>query len=197
MKAREKFRLLLESFGLKAEPADLARFKISEGALGTYDVGGYLFFATNSESAQTQWQYLLERERNKPHSVTSDGRRWRSESGRLYPFDGENPAESVIQKGLATFELPPFSFAYWPARYEGDKIIVGTGRFEVKWPKCESKSDFQSFLRSVAVAEPFRLRAAESSEAVTSAADSEETLSEEVQQWFKNAVTSLGGEATT
>jgi hypothetical protein len=118
--------------------------------------------------------------------VTFDGRRWKSESGALYPVsDPENEAEVAIQRGLAKYELPSFSFVFWPATEVDGEIYVGEGKFRVKFPEDGDKADLEFFLRQVSTADRFRERSAE---AVTVAADtgSAKVSSSEVTSWFEN-----------
>jgi hypothetical protein len=177
----------LQGFGIKVDPKILDNYRVKEGPLDLLYAGANIF-SQNAELGRLQWEGMLRHDRDRTRPTTFDGRRWKSESGRLYPVsDPENPAEVEIQRGLAKYELPSFSFVFWPATEVDGNIFVGTPPYQVKWPKDGDKQDIEFFLKQVSTADRFRERSAnvtadDSSE--SDGAKSETSL--ETQQWFSN-----------
>ena len=192
MTPREQLEQRLKGWGIEPDPKLLDRYKIKVGPLETLDCGPVTFYR-DPKVGRLLYEALVRREANRIRKVTFDGLRWKSESGALYPVsDPENGAEVAIQRGLAKYELPSFSFVFWPATEVDGEIYVGDGKFRVKFPKDGDKADLEFFLRQVALADRFRARAAElaaEDRPALSAADetgSAKVSDTETQQWFEN-----------
>jgi hypothetical protein len=159
-------------------------------AIGPFVYVGTWLWPTDKHTAELLLTHLRRERENRPGEVKGDGRRWLSAKGRAYFFDGENVAEMTIQKGLATFDLAPFSFIHWPATEMGGEIFVGEPPYQVRWPKDGDKQAIEHFLKQVCIAESFREKAAAlavEDRPTTSAADGAKCESSlETQQWFEN-----------
>ena len=182
MNARDKLEARLKTFGIDPDPKVLDHYQVTMGPAGVLYAGNFMFYQ-DPECSRLQWEALVARDRDRPRPTTFDGRRIRSESGKLYLVsDPENPAEITIQRVLASYGLDSFDFRNWPAREEAGRIIVGGGIFEQTWLTKSSKSDVESFLRRISVAEPFRAKANETS--VVSSVVENKPISGELQKWY-------------
>ena len=201
MTPREELEKRLRTWGIEPDSKILDNYRVKSGPVGILFAGCYEFYQ-DAELGRLQWEAMVDHARTRVRSTTFDGRRLKSESGALYSVsDPENAAEIKIQRGLAEYELPSFSFRDWPAREENGEIIVGTDIYEQRWPKHETKSNIEAFLRSVAIAEPFRARAAESSsESNESSSVVDDTSSVDtygdLPTWNEDFNFGLGGERT-
>jgi hypothetical protein len=179
MTPREQLEKRLRDWGIIPDPQVLASYRIKTGP-ARYLYAGHHVFSENGELGRLQYTAMAEHVYSRAHPTSFDGKRFKSESGRLYPVsDPENAAEIRVTRAMAEFELSPFNFQDWPAREENGSVIVGTAPFELKW--CgDTRSDVESFLRSVSIAEPFRARASNTDACCVK----EVPIFGDLQQWF-------------
>jgi hypothetical protein len=196
MSPKEIFKADLTHYGFQVP--DLSRLTIKEDRCGLI-VNGVEWNPLSAVSAR----FLLDKIESQPVELVSNGRRWRCK------FSSDD--QSVIQKQLCAFGLPPFVFTEdFDAREENGRIIVGAGIYEQWWVACDTRRDCEAFLRRCARAKEAMKKvaalAAELAAGDRLAADESnvtnvkhETSSEEVQRWFKNMCDghNSAGEVTT